>query len=339
MIYWHLPVTRPNTTTMAWTGIFHYILFFKSFYSGKFYLTNLTKRHAKHHFEETSEVTLAIGKSAGVHTRALCCKCLKLCSMLTCTISASIFFAFPDCSSPSIWEIMLQTIFSSVSGCSSDLGYGESLSYCKSVRAFVWDLGVPWTVSSRSPGITPSLRIGSLYLHRSLWHIVRSAPTACSRACRDPFSNTSTTASTPPSSDVNAILPSSKPTKDSIREVHFSAVFEDFLQNISKSTIEGMGFVPRMILRLSGCVERFERAITASNLACWLPYLRISTRRGMAPEALIKGLLTEEADSVSKAAAAYSCRFKSGDCRKLMIGSKAPASTILILFLQDKTWK
>ena len=55
------------------------------------------------HFEETSEVQLAIGSfSVGVHTKALCCKCLKLCSMLTCTISASIFFAFPDCSSPSI---------------------------------------------------------------------------------------------------------------------------------------------------------------------------------------------------------------------------------------------
>ena len=50
-----------------------------------------------HHFEETSEVQLAIGSfSVGVHTKALCCKCLKLCSMLTCTISASIFFAFPD---------------------------------------------------------------------------------------------------------------------------------------------------------------------------------------------------------------------------------------------------
>lgn len=48
------------------------------------------------HLEETSEVQLVIGKSVDVHTSALCCKCLKLCSMLTCTISASIFFAFPD---------------------------------------------------------------------------------------------------------------------------------------------------------------------------------------------------------------------------------------------------
>ena len=209
-----------------------------------------------HHFEETSEVQLLIGRSVGVHTTALCCKCLKLCSMLTCTISASIFLALRDWSSLSIWEMRLHTMFSRVSGCSSDLGWGESLSNRKRVCAFDWDLGVPWTVSSRRPGITPSLRIGSLYLHRSLWHIVNSAPTACSRLWRDPFSRTSTTASTPPSSDVKAILPSSKATKDSIRALHFSVVFEDFLQVLSRSTIEGMGFASRMMLILSEYVER-----------------------------------------------------------------------------------
>ena len=290
-----------------------------------------------HHFEETSEVQLAIGSfSVGVHTKALCCKCLKLCSMLTCTISASIFFAFPDWSSPSIWDMMLHTMFSSVSGWSSDLGYGDSLSSCKSICALDWDLGVPWTVSSRSPGITPSLRIGSLYLHRSLWHIVSNAPTACSRLWREPFSSTSTTASTPPSSDVKAILPSSKPTKDSMRALHFSAVFEDFLQFLSKLTIDGIGSVSRMTWRLFGCVERLERAITASALACGLPCLRTCTRRGMAPEAVIIGLLTVEADRVSREAVAYSCRFKSCDLRKQIMGSKAPASTMLILFLQRK---
>ena len=292
------------------------------------------------YFEETSEVqVLLIGSSAGVHTRALCCKCLKLCSMLTCTISASIFLALFDWSSPSICEMMLHTMFSRVSGWSSDLAYGDSLSNRRSICAFVWDFGVPWTVSSRSPGITPSLRIGSRYLHRSLWHIVSSAPTACSRLWTEPFSSTSTTASTPPSSDVKATLPSSNPTKDSIRAEHFSAVFEDFLQLFSKSMIQGIGFVSSMKLRLLVYVERFERAITASALACELPCLRVSTRRGMAPEAPMIALLLVEADRVSKDAAAYSCRFELSDVRKLIMGSKAPASTILALFLEDKTDK
>jgi hypothetical protein len=57
----------------------------------------------------------------------------------------------------------------------------------------------------------------------------------------------------------------------------------------------------------------------------------------MAPQALIIGLLVEEADSVSKAAVADACRFGFCDLRKLSIGSNAPASTILILFLQDKS--
>lgn len=91
------------------------------------------------------------------------------------------------------------------------------------------------------------------------------------------------------------------------------------------------------MLRLLGYVDKLERAITASAFACGLPSLRISTRRGMAPQPLIIGLLIEEADSVSKAAAAEACRFRFSDLRKLSIGSNAPASTILILFLQDKT--
>jgi len=75
--------------------------------------------------------------------------------------------------------------------------------------------------------------------------------------------------------------------------------------------MEGIGFVSRMVLRLVGCVDKLERAITASALAWGLPSLRISTRRGMAPQALIIGLLVEEADSVSNDAVADSCRFRS----------------------------
>nr|GMD55497.1 hypothetical protein MANES_13G060200 [Ipomoea batatas] len=77
-----------------------------------------------------------------------------------------------------------------------------------------------------TPGIAPSLRIGSLYLNRSPWHIAKSTPTACSRLLSDPHSSTSTTDSTPSSSAVKAALPSSYPTKDSIRAAHFSVVFE-----------------------------------------------------------------------------------------------------------------
>lgn len=54
----------------------------------------------------------------------------------------------------------------------------------------------------------------------------------------------------------------------------------------------------------------------------------------MAPEAAIIGLLIEEADKVSRDAVACSRRFGHSDCRKLMIGSRAPAFTMQVLFLQ-----
>lgn len=91
-----------------------------------------------------------------------------------------------------------------------------------------------------------------------------------------------------------------------------------------------------MMLRLSGCVDKLDRAFTASTLAWGLPSLRVFTRRGMAPQALMIGLLVGEADRVSKDAVAYSRRFGFCDLRKLIMGSNAPASTMLILFLLDK---
>lgn len=48
------------------------------------------------------------------------------------------------------------------------------------------------------------------------------------------------------------------------------------------------------------------------------------------------GLLIEEADKVSKDAVACSCNVELSDCRKPMIGSRAPASIILILFLHKQ---
>ena len=85
---------------MAWTGIIlHYVLFllFFRFLLWKFtsQTPNAEKKKMKktekeaelasgnYHFEETSEAQPAIGRSLGVQTRALCCKCLRLCSMLT----------------------------------------------------------------------------------------------------------------------------------------------------------------------------------------------------------------------------------------------------------------
>lgn len=56
----------------------------------------------------------------------------------------------------------------------------------------------------------------------------------------------------------------------------------------------------------------------------------------MAPEALMVGLLKAEAESVRKAAVAYSRKLELQDQRKLIRGSRAPASTILTLFLQEK---
>lgn len=52
--------------------------------------------HSMDHFVGTSEAQVFIGRSAVVQTSARFCRCLKLCSMLTCTISASICFAFPN---------------------------------------------------------------------------------------------------------------------------------------------------------------------------------------------------------------------------------------------------
>lgn len=77
-------------TTKAWTGITFTKSFFFFFFpfSGtpwKFYLTGgrVKKKTKTSHFKDTSEVQVLIGRSVGVHTRALCCKCLRLCSMLT----------------------------------------------------------------------------------------------------------------------------------------------------------------------------------------------------------------------------------------------------------------
>lgn len=188
--------------------------------------------------------------------KALCFKWVKLCSMLTCTISASIFFAFPAQSSPSILDTMLQTRFSNVSASSSDRLYGDFLNNCNNFLAFDWDFDVPWTVSSRRPGITPSFNMISLYLFISLSHMVRSAPAAYSRPWREPSSITSTSASTPPSSDVRAILPLSKATRDSRMAQHFSAVLEDLLQLLRTVINGGIICNSRMVSRLLGMVER-----------------------------------------------------------------------------------
>lgn len=71
-----------------------------------------------------------------------------------------------------------------------------------------------------------------------------------------------------------------------------------------------------MTIRFSGIVERLQRAMTASILACWFPSLRILTRRGMASEALMVGLLMDEAERVRRAAVAYSWRLEFVDCKK-----------------------
>ena len=139
--------TQQRDNCVAWTGILYYVWFLILWFSFfPFTMENLhgqqlhverkrqrvdkrqrvKKIHSirsppNYHFEETSEAQLVIGK-------ALCCKCLKLCSMLTWTISASIFFVLPAWSSPLICDVMLHIMFSSVSGSISNLGYGDSLS-------------------------------------------------------------------------------------------------------------------------------------------------------------------------------------------------------------------
>lgn len=63
-------------------------------------------------------------------------------------------------------------------------------------------------------------------------------------------------------------------------------------------------------------------------------YVSISRyRRGIAPVALMIGLLMEEALRASRAAIAYSYGFEFVDRKKPISGSTAPASTMLILFL------
>lgn len=185
--------------------------------------------------------------------------------------------------------------------------------------------------------MTPSFRIGSRYLHLSVSHIVKSVPTACSRFCGDPRSRTSTTANTPPSSEVSATLPSSKPTKASRRAVHFSEIFEDFFEVLRICTRLGIGFDSRMILRLSDSDERFESAKTASNLACGVPLSMIFTRNGIAPDFPIVDLFATDAESVANNAVACSCMFVFFNSNKLTICSNAPASTILILFVSSCT--
>lgn len=56
-------------------------------------------------------------------------------------------------------------------------------------------------------------------------------------------------------------------------------------------------------------------------------------RRGMAPEEAMAALFMVEAERVRMVAAECSCRVRSEDWKKQSMGSSAPASTILILFL------
>lgn len=56
----------------------------------------------------------------------------------------------------------------------------------------------------------------------------------------------------------------------------------------------------------------------------------------MAPVVVMASLLAEEAVRVRTAAVAYSWRSGFGDCRRWIIGLRAPASTMLILFLKHR---
>lgn len=95
-----------------------------------------------------------------------------------------------------------------------------------------------------------------------------------------------------------------------------------------------MGWDARMLQSVFGAVERLERVVIASVLACGVPSPRIWTRRGTAVVEAMTGLLLGEAERVRMAAVACSCRVEFGDRRKEMRGSRAPASTILVLLLQ-----
>lgn len=61
---------------------------------------------------------------------------------------------------------------------------------------------------------------------------------------------------------------------------------------------------------------------------------RMETSSGIAPEEQIVGLFAQHAVRVRIAAVAFSWRFWFWDCRRLIIGSSAPAFTIFILFLK-----
>ncbi|MFS7983306.1 hypothetical protein Hanom_Chr11g00972991 [Helianthus anomalus] len=95
----------------------------------------------------------------------------------------------------------------------------------------------------------------------------------------------------------------------------------------------GIGCALRMRLRLSFSDARLNNAITASTLACGVPEFKVSTRKGIAPDAPMVDLFTGDADSVANKAVACSSMFKLSNWKKVTIGSNAPASTILILFL------
>lgn len=55
----------------------------------------------------------------------------------------------------------------------------------------------------------------------------------------------------------------------------------------------------------------------------------------MAADEAMAGLLLGEAERVRMAAVACSCKFEFGDRRQEMRGPRAPASTILVLLLQN----
>lgn len=87
-----------NTICLDWLAFpisyFHFL--FSNIKNSKNFILQTPWKYNFCYFKDTSEVQVLIGISVGVHTRARRCKCLKLCSILTCTISASIFFALLD---------------------------------------------------------------------------------------------------------------------------------------------------------------------------------------------------------------------------------------------------
>lgn len=101
------------------------------------------------------------------------------------------------------------------------------------------------------------------------------------------------------------------------------------------STRQGIGLDWRINVRLLGSVDRFDRALRASILTCNEQLSKRLTRYGMVPDAPMANFLTGDADRVTNAATACSCIFGFSDWRKPTIGSKAPASTMQILLLQE----